>query len=222
MVESSISRDEAGGRHDGGRSLSEVAARRQGGFLQHGSLSGVCRADRDYLATLGPKYPKTLEQMIARAKQINALRDDGGGPNPARWTLFTREAASGTVNDYNYKAVHDYGMPMVAHHRRRHHRGRETRRHRLPDIVAPPGAHRSAAGHAGRGARKRQQPREPDRISGSDRAGRIHRRSIARRVVVLRAGVQRAKASSRSATPSSRPRTRDDDPSRRRHCRGRR
>jgi amidase len=67
----------------------------------------------DYLATLGPKYPKTLDQLIARAKQINSLRDDGGGPNPTRWTLFTREAASGTINDYGYKAVHDYGLPMV-------------------------------------------------------------------------------------------------------------
>ena len=67
----------------------------------------------DYLATLGPKYPKTLAQLIERAKQVNSLRDDGGGPNPTRWTLFTREAASGTVNDYNYKAVHDHGLPMV-------------------------------------------------------------------------------------------------------------
>ncbi len=67
----------------------------------------------DYLATLGSKYPKTLDQLIERAKQVNSLRDDGGGPNPTRWTLFTREAASGSIDDYNYKAVHDHGLPMI-------------------------------------------------------------------------------------------------------------
>ena len=67
----------------------------------------------DYLATLGPKYPKTLDQLIERAKRVNSLRDDGGGPNPTRWTLFTREAASGSIDDYRYKAVHDHGLPMI-------------------------------------------------------------------------------------------------------------
>jgi amidase len=67
----------------------------------------------DYLATLGPKYPKTLDQLIERAKQVNSLRDDGGGPNPTRWMLFTREAASGSIDDYRYKAVHDHGLAMT-------------------------------------------------------------------------------------------------------------
>ena len=40
-------------------------------------------------------------------------RGSGGGPNPSRWSLFKREAASGTLEDYQYKAVHDYGLPMV-------------------------------------------------------------------------------------------------------------
>ena len=35
------------------------------------------------------------------------VRLDGSG------VRFTREAASGTTNDYSYKAVHDYGLPMV-------------------------------------------------------------------------------------------------------------
>jgi amidase len=51
--------------------------------------------------------------MIVRANRFNAVRADGAGPNPSRWTLFKREAESGTLNDYRYTSVRDYGMPMV-------------------------------------------------------------------------------------------------------------
>jgi amidase len=67
----------------------------------------------DYLKTLGPAYPKTLEQMIERAATLNAVRADGGGPNPARWTLFKREAESGTLDDYRYTSIRDHGLPMA-------------------------------------------------------------------------------------------------------------
>jgi amidase len=67
----------------------------------------------DYLKTLGPSYPKTLEEMIARATTFNAVRADGAAPNPARWTLFKREAESGALDDYRYTSVHDHGLPMV-------------------------------------------------------------------------------------------------------------
>jgi amidase len=66
-----------------------------------------------YLSTLGPAYPKTLDEMIDRASRFNAVRPDGAGPNPSRWTLFKREAESGTLADYRYTSVHDYGLPMV-------------------------------------------------------------------------------------------------------------
>ena len=66
-----------------------------------------------YLATLGPGYPKTLAEMIERANQLNAVRADGAGPNPNRWTLFKRELESGTLDDYRYTSVHDHGLPMV-------------------------------------------------------------------------------------------------------------
>jgi amidase len=66
-----------------------------------------------YLSTLGPGYPKTLDEMIDRASRFNAVRPDGAGPNPSRWTLFKREAESGTLADYRYTSVHDYGLPMV-------------------------------------------------------------------------------------------------------------
>src|SRR5262245_12191103 len=61
----------------------------------------------------GPKCPKTLDELIERANQFNATRPDGARPNPSRWSLFKREAASGTLTDYRYKAVHDYALPMV-------------------------------------------------------------------------------------------------------------
>ena len=67
----------------------------------------------EYLATLGPKYPKTLDEMIERAERFNATRADGAGPNPSRWSLFKREAGSGALNDYRYTSVHDFALPLV-------------------------------------------------------------------------------------------------------------
>jgi amidase len=67
----------------------------------------------DYLATLGPGYPKTLADLIDRASRFNAVRPDGAGPNPSRWTLFKREAESGTLDDYRYTSVRDHALPMV-------------------------------------------------------------------------------------------------------------
>lgn len=67
----------------------------------------------EYLKTTGPKYPKTLDQMIERATQFSSMRPDGAGPNPSRWTLFKREAASGTLTDYSYTAVRDHALPAV-------------------------------------------------------------------------------------------------------------
>ena len=67
----------------------------------------------EYLATTGPKYPKTLAQLIERAEQFTATRGDGAGPNPSRWTLFKREVESGTMDDYRYSSVRDHGLPLV-------------------------------------------------------------------------------------------------------------
>jgi len=67
----------------------------------------------EYLATTGPKYPKTLAQMIEWSGQYSAPRADGAGPNPSRWTLFQRELASGTLQDYRYLSVRDHGLPLV-------------------------------------------------------------------------------------------------------------
>ena len=67
----------------------------------------------EYLSTLGPSYPKNIDQLIERATRVNALRADGGGPNPARWGVMKREAGSGTLDDYRYTSVRDHALPMV-------------------------------------------------------------------------------------------------------------
>jgi amidase len=67
----------------------------------------------EYLATIGPKYPKTLAQLIERSDRFVGTRDDGAGPNPGRWTLFKREAESGTMDDYQYTSVRDHGLPLM-------------------------------------------------------------------------------------------------------------
>ncbi len=66
-----------------------------------------------YLATLKPGFPKTLAEMIERSEKLSSTGPDGAGPNPPRWTLFKREAASGTMEDYRYVAVRDHGLPLV-------------------------------------------------------------------------------------------------------------
>jgi amidase len=67
----------------------------------------------DYLATVGPSYPKNVDQLLERAARVNTLRADGAGPNPARWALMKREAGSGTLEDYRYTTVRDHALPLV-------------------------------------------------------------------------------------------------------------
>ena len=67
----------------------------------------------DYLATLGPKYPKSITQLIERSRLVNAPRPDGASPNPGRWSLMVREAGSGTLKDYQYTSVNEHGLPLV-------------------------------------------------------------------------------------------------------------
>ena len=66
-----------------------------------------------YLATLAPEYPKTLDEMIERARRVNAPRPDGAGPNPSRWSLMAREADSVALDDYRYTAVRDHALPAL-------------------------------------------------------------------------------------------------------------
>ena len=66
-----------------------------------------------YLATLGPGYPRTLAELSERADRIVSPRADGAGPNTVRWTLFKRELASGSLTDPRYTAVLTHGLPLV-------------------------------------------------------------------------------------------------------------
>jgi amidase len=84
-----------------------------------------------YLKTLGPAYPKDIGQLLARAAEFNALRPDGAGPNPNRWTLFKREAESGGLDDYRYTSVRDHALPMV--------RATLANLTGFPDLIVPAG-----------------------------------------------------------------------------------
>ncbi len=66
-----------------------------------------------YLATLGPKYPKNIDQLLQGAERVYSVRPDGAGPNPVRWSLMKREASSGTLDDYQYTSVRDFGLPLM-------------------------------------------------------------------------------------------------------------
>lgn len=67
----------------------------------------------DYLATIGPGYPKTLDQLIKRSMALTAARGDGAIPNPGRWQLMLKEEKSGTLDDYEYLAVRDHALPLI-------------------------------------------------------------------------------------------------------------
>ena len=67
----------------------------------------------DYLATLGPGYPKTLAELLERSKTLTAPGADGAVPNPVRWALLKREEESGTLEDYDYLAVRDHVLPLM-------------------------------------------------------------------------------------------------------------
>ena len=67
----------------------------------------------DYLATISPEYPKTLQQMIERSLEITSTTPAGGTPNPTRWSLLMQEEASGALTDYEYVAMRDHGLAMV-------------------------------------------------------------------------------------------------------------
>ncbi len=72
------------------------------------------RADiPDYLATLGPGYPKTVADLVERSMTLTAPTSQDFVPNPRRWSLFKEEEESGTLDDYEYRAVRDHGLPLI-------------------------------------------------------------------------------------------------------------
>jgi len=67
----------------------------------------------DYLATIAPQYPKSLDDLIAQSMTLTASRPDGMTPNPTRWKLMLDENNSGELTDYEYVAVHEHALPLV-------------------------------------------------------------------------------------------------------------
>lgn len=68
---------------------------------------------KDYLATLKPGYPKTLEEIVERSYRVTSPTAAGAAPNQPRWAMFRREQASAPLTDPRYTSVHDYGLPLV-------------------------------------------------------------------------------------------------------------
>lgn len=66
-----------------------------------------------YLATLDAKYPKTLDELVKRSMTLTSPTEQGFVPNPSRWSLMKREDESGSLEDYEYLAVHEHGLALV-------------------------------------------------------------------------------------------------------------
>jgi amidase len=67
----------------------------------------------EYLATLGPGYPKTLADLVERSKRLTSRAANGAVPNPVRWKLMQQEETSGTLEDYDYLAVRDHALALM-------------------------------------------------------------------------------------------------------------
>jgi amidase len=68
---------------------------------------------KDYLATTGAQYPKSLEDLVKQSKTLTSRREDGVIPNPGRWQLMMKEVESGELTDYDYIAVRDHALPLM-------------------------------------------------------------------------------------------------------------
>ena len=69
----------------------------------------------DYLkAKTGPKYPKTLDDLIEGGRDYRSMGADGAGPNLSRWQYMVKiEKPSDALTDPGYIALHDYYLPMT-------------------------------------------------------------------------------------------------------------
>ncbi len=67
----------------------------------------------DYLRHTPSGYPKSLAEMIERARGLSSLGANGTAPNASRWAKFVNELASGSTDDYRYRSVRDHALPMM-------------------------------------------------------------------------------------------------------------
>lgn len=68
----------------------------------------------EYLSHTGPGYPKSISDLIDRAKKYQSVGTGGVGPNPSRWFVFKREAEAAGLDSYQYKSVKEFGLPAIA------------------------------------------------------------------------------------------------------------
>ncbi|WND04031.1 amidase family protein [Temperatibacter marinus] len=68
---------------------------------------------KEYLATTGEGYPKSLDDLIARQMGLISRRADGVIPNPGRWELMLYENKSTDLTGYEYNSVLTHGLPLI-------------------------------------------------------------------------------------------------------------
>ena len=138
----------------------------------------------DYLKTSEPQYPKTLDEIVARA---NDPKTGYRSPEKAVALKYTASVAL-DLSDPSYIAAKNEALAstkaavtaLFA---------KPTQRHRLSDVAASGPVHQ-ARWPSGTD-RLADEPRQRDRLSGFDRARRHGVVRSARNDFVLRAGVQR-------------------------------
>jgi len=66
-----------------------------------------------YLATLKPGYPKTLEDMIALSEKVTSPTPEGYLPNPTRLTGYRTNEKGPPLTDPLYLATKNFGVPYI-------------------------------------------------------------------------------------------------------------
>ena len=67
----------------------------------------------DYLSTLKPGYPKSVDDLLALSQKISAVSPEGYWPNPGRLALYRAESKSPPLTDAAYIAAKTHGMAFV-------------------------------------------------------------------------------------------------------------
>ncbi|MGV3710052.1 MAG: amidase family protein [Gemmatimonas sp.] len=67
----------------------------------------------DYLRATPAQYPKSLQEMYDRTRELTSLGDGTRIPNASRWGRFKDELNAPPMTDYRYLAVRDHVMPML-------------------------------------------------------------------------------------------------------------
>jgi len=68
---------------------------------------------KDYLATIGPGISQDNSRHDRLDQSLHRGASGRRSPQSGRWTLFKREASSGTLEDYRYTSVRNYYLPLV-------------------------------------------------------------------------------------------------------------